>query len=154
MSLIGINLSSSIDYGNWGGAFSGSGIYQLGIEPDSRNFLVPDNFLTDIGRTPVIQYFERESHMIIPSHVEILCVNSFRFKCSIRAVRFSPGAKLRSIEGHTFDFCIFLNSVSVPASVEFMGNSCFAFCPVHFLHLNQDRSCNKLAMRYLGSVVY
>jgi hypothetical protein len=109
-----------------GGAFSKSGICEISLEADNRHFVVFDDFLMDFERICVIQYFGRESDLIIPSNVEILRTYSFAFVRSLRTVKFSPGSKLRSIEASAFENCVSLRSLSIPASVTMIGRRCFA----------------------------
>jgi hypothetical protein len=111
-----------------GGTFSRSGIREIVIEPGNRHFVVFDHFLMDFARICVIQYFGRESDLIIPSEIEILRTNSFAFVDPLEIVKFTPGSKIRSIETEAFFGCDSLSSICIPASVDFMGNNCFGGC--------------------------
>jgi hypothetical protein len=61
----------------------------------------------------------------ISASVEIIADSSFADCDTLSNVSFEFGSNLQRIEAHAFSRCSFLQSIQIPASVEFLGLRCF-----------------------------
>jgi hypothetical protein len=63
--------------------------------------------------------------IVIPTTMTVLEKDSFPNAESIKTVKFAAGSQVRRLEAGTFGLCTSLQSIVIPASVEFLGKNCF-----------------------------
>jgi hypothetical protein len=107
-----------------GSAFEMSAIAKIIIEEGNSDFGFCGYFLINLTATSVVRYFGNRQAISLKSEIESLCTEYFTPSSLI----FEPGSKLRRIEAHAFANCSELKSISIPASVESLGEECFAYC--------------------------
>jgi hypothetical protein len=106
-------------------AFAGSGISRITIEEGNAIFAVCGDFLINVTGNSIGRYFGRQKAIALDGEIESLCPEYF----SPSSFRFEPGSKLIRIEAHAFASCSVLKLISIPASVESLGDGSFSECP-------------------------
>jgi hypothetical protein len=64
----------------------------------------------------------------IPNTIEQFCDNALSWQSALRRLEFEPGCRLRALGDGSLAGCESLSSIEIPASVETLGNACFARC--------------------------
>jgi hypothetical protein len=98
---------------------------QIEIEHGNEHFAMSGDFLTTFDGHWIIRYCGTGSELAIGDEIETICEYCFAFSSSIVFVSFGPLSKLSSIEIRAFWMCSELKTISIPASVTFLGNHCF-----------------------------
>jgi hypothetical protein len=91
-------------------------------------FTAIDHFLLSADSTVLLSCFASNDTITIPAHIEVIRRRAFRFHRD-PDVRCESGTKLRELGDEAFSGCGRLESLSVPASVETIGERCFDECP-------------------------
>jgi hypothetical protein len=73
-----------------------------------------------------VKYDGMQAILVIPPKVEILTPDLLQY-VGIDSVHFEPDSQLVRIEAQSFVKCASLRSICIPASVEYIGQECFAF---------------------------
>ena len=94
--------------------------------PDTVPYDGKDYTVTEIGRT-AFYYHAQISKVTIPSTVRVIRSEAF-LASSLATIEFAPGSSLRTIEERAFASCGSLQSITIPASVETIGEFAFGSC--------------------------
>jgi hypothetical protein len=100
----------------------------LRFEAGNPHFAQRDGLLMDLDHNCILQYRGTRSSVTIPDKIEKINEDSFRDSSSLQGVKFGSFSKLCSIEDNVFHSCNKLRQINMPASVTFIGCSCFAYC--------------------------
>jgi hypothetical protein len=96
----------------------------LAVEEGSGSFLVRGDFLLGLPQRSLIQYFGRNSVLVVPSDIERIC--SLCLPMSLTEVYFEFPSRLIRIDAFAFSRCRNLKSICIPASVTEIDGSAFA----------------------------
>jgi hypothetical protein len=106
-----------------GSAFERSGLSEIVVEEGNATFGFSGDFLINVTAASVVRYFGEDQTIALSSEMEGLCTECF----SPSSFTFEPGLKLSRIGAGAFAH-LGLLSISIPASVEILGDKCFAKC--------------------------
>jgi hypothetical protein len=120
--LVSLSIPASVKIIN-GSAFASSGISEIAIEEGNANLGFSGTFLINVTATSVVRHFGWDDNITLDSKFERLCAECF----SPSSFIFEPGSKLSRIESGAFAHSE-LESISIPASVESLGDGCFGSC--------------------------
>jgi hypothetical protein len=124
-SLRAISLPSSLEAID-GSALAGTAIAQITVGDGNPHFTVSGDFLRDAAGISVIRYFGSDAEVTLAGDVEILGPWCFAYSGALTALHFEPGSKLTQIGASAIRGCPALRSISLPPSVELIGDSAFA----------------------------
>lgn len=68
------------------------------------------------------------TNLIIPSHVQEIRDNAFCSNANLKSVAFEEGSACHAIGDYAFQKCILLETVTLPISIQTIGNSAFSMC--------------------------
>jgi hypothetical protein len=97
------------------------------VAVDNPHLKVRGHFLLNHDGTSLLQYFGRDSDIVIPREITVLSRNSFAPSIALRNVAFAPGSELRRIESSAFSFCYSLRSIFIPSFVYTICGSAFGW---------------------------
>jgi hypothetical protein len=103
---------------------------QISIEPGNRNFTTEDDFVMDLSHHRLVRYCGKASELMIPAGVKEIDPYCFSGCSQVQVVRFEPVSELISIGSWAFYCCDDLRTITIPASVTFVGTACFNGCPL------------------------
>jgi hypothetical protein len=126
-SLQSIYLSASLQIID-GLSLSLTDLSTITVEEGDRHFGVWSSFLLGFEGISALRYFGSDSTVSSNRSIEILSSLCFSFSHSLCSFPFEFGSKLSQIEANAFSDCSSLESVSLPASVEFLGVNSFSRC--------------------------
>jgi hypothetical protein len=113
---------------------------RIEIETGNRYFYMNGDFLMHLDDSRLCRYCGTASEVTIADEIEQLeeycfgsCELVFEAEClftfeSVRCVKFGSMSKLSSIEESAFSCCRNLETITIPASVRFIGEQCFESC--------------------------
>jgi hypothetical protein len=113
---------------------------RIEIEEGNRNFYMNGDFLMHLDNCRLCRYCGTASEVTIPDEVEQVeeyCFGSCELIFeplrlshweSIQCVTFGSMSKLSSIAAGAFSRCRCLETITIPASVRFLGDYCFEGC--------------------------
>jgi hypothetical protein len=107
-----------------GSAFTSWGSSEIVVEEGNATFGFSGDFLINVRAGSVVRYFGYGGTIAFESEMESLCTKCF----SPSSFTFERGLKLRRIGSGAFANYSGLRSISIPASVESLGEKCFYDC--------------------------
>jgi hypothetical protein len=90
------------------------------------HILVSGNFLCSADSRTLLGVLSSGGVLEVPAQFEVIGKKAFRY-CFVRAFIFANGCRLREIGEKAFSNAN-LKSISLPSSVEILGDRCFANC--------------------------
>jgi hypothetical protein len=94
----------------------------LKFEGPSPVFVNRD-FLCSPDSGTILRYFSDHWTVVISAHIEV------RADCYLDTIIFASGSRLREIEEEAFSWSQRLLAITIPSSVEILGDRCFENCP-------------------------
>jgi hypothetical protein len=146
-----------------GSAFENSAITSLFVAEGNEDFIVDDFCLLGENEATLIRYLGSDAHLLIGSHIEVLCRSSFAYCTLLESISFDSESCLRRIEELAFASCFQLRSFVIPQSVEFLSGLAFDNSPIEsieiapgnpYLSISGDfvvSSSGRHIVRYFGS---
>jgi hypothetical protein len=89
-------------------------------------FLVNKYFLGSLDSRTMIRCLSSHHTLVVPAHIEVIGKSAF-YHCSLSHVIFPNGSRLREIGEEAFSRAQFLRAITVPSSVEILGDRCFEY---------------------------
>jgi hypothetical protein len=105
-------------------SFAKSSVSKIAIGEGNVTFAFCGDCLINVPASSVVRYFGDQEAIALTGDLKSLCTGYF----SPSSLTFEPGSKLSRIEDHAFSHCSILKSISIPASVESLGDQCFYEC--------------------------
>jgi hypothetical protein len=99
-------------------------IVKFGAPPP---LLVDEDFLRSGDSRKILYCFSPKRAIKVPAHIEVIGTDAFRFYY-FSTVIFPNGSRLREIGERAFAHSQNLSAMTVPSSVEILGDRCFALC--------------------------
>jgi hypothetical protein len=116
----------------------------------SPHVLVNEDFLCSPDSVTLLKCVSRNMQIEVPAHIEMLGKNAFH-NCFLDTVIFASGSRLREIGEEAF-FYSKLNAITVPSSVEILGDRCFEHCPhlakVAFVEISNLKTIGQRAFAF------
>jgi hypothetical protein len=88
-------------------------------------FVMDGDLLCSPDSRTMLKCLSRDRTIVIPAHIEVIGKNAC---CSPETAIFASGSRLREIGEEAFSQAIYLSSITVPSSVEIIGDRCFESC--------------------------
>ncbi len=104
--------AADVNDDNWGAA--------------ARNGVIDGDFVFNAARTILIKYFGDDEEVVIPGTVTEIAANAFNDCDVIETVDFSQATGLTTIGDYAFADCDALTEITIPATVETIGEGAFS----------------------------
>ena len=148
-----VQLPSNISYLG-GGVFSSCPNIDLTFDNSSDLFIDSQYLLMNKNQSRASQYLGNSQAVIIPETVEIIQSSCFLDNSKLTSVIFSSFTTLIKIEINAFAHCILLSDISLPTSLEYIGEGAFYNCKqITSLNFSQNLTfIDKNAFRYCSGL--
>jgi hypothetical protein len=110
-----------------GSAFSHLSDVSILIESENLHFIVKSDFIKDSSDKRLIRSFRKESTVIIPHHVQVVCSWWASSCSSLSSISFGFDSELTRIESRAFSKAP-LKSITIPRPVQILCSECFSYC--------------------------
>jgi hypothetical protein len=126
-SLTSITLPASLKILS-GTSFFNSGIIHINFEPGNTTYKMSDHFWMEFKASRILKNYVNDSKIAIPDEVQILGIQAFAHRKSLRSVQFGPNSRLATIENEVFVACAQLESIALPGTLTSLGEAVFFNC--------------------------
>jgi hypothetical protein len=89
--------------------------------------LVNGDFLCSPDSRTMLKFIGWQYEVEVPAHIEVIGRNAVE-QCDLDTVTFASGSRLREIGEEAFSHCSGFTALSIPSSVEILGDRCFENC--------------------------
>jgi hypothetical protein len=107
-------------------AFAGDG-WPIVAFDDPPPFLVRADFVCSADSKTILVFLSDADFIVIPARVELIGSRASIF-CGLEQISFESESRLREIGEDAFSRCYSVTEVTIPSSVEILGDRCFKGC--------------------------
>jgi hypothetical protein len=116
-------------------------------------FSVDGDFLCSLDSRTILNYLSSDITIEIPAHIEVIGKKAFT-EFPLRSVIFASGSRLREIGEGAFSHFHDFTEITIPSSVEILGDRCFMNCyqltTITFEEISSLKRIGERAFAYSG----
>jgi hypothetical protein len=111
-------------------SIAGCDIKSVTVDEENRLFTFCDDFLIDLGEMWLVRYCGHEKDVVVGSDIGVTGISGGCFRACpfLQSVTFESGCKVSILGGFAFAYCVSLESIWIPSSIETISNFCFSLC--------------------------